>query len=258
MLILFHFIIAFTASVVGAISGIGGGIIIKPVLDIFGFSGIATINFLSGCTVLSMSAIALIKNRSSEISINRKVGSLLALSGVAGGIGGKFLFNILLQNSADPGSLRFIQAAVLLVLTCGVFLFTLRKKKIKPFHFDNFIFCIITGLVLGFTGAFLGIGGGPINLLVLYLFFSMDPKSAAINSLFVIFFSQLASLLVTVFSRNIPEFSITILTLMIIGGVSGALTGAAITKKISHNSVDRLYLFVLLIIIGVSIRNMLF
>ena len=47
--------VSFGASVVGAICGIGGGVLIKPLLDAFGVLSVASISFLSGCTVLSMS-----------------------------------------------------------------------------------------------------------------------------------------------------------------------------------------------------------
>ena len=53
--------IAFGASIVGAICGIGGGVIIKPLLDAFGIAGVAEISFLSGCTVLSMSCYSVVK-----------------------------------------------------------------------------------------------------------------------------------------------------------------------------------------------------
>ena len=43
-------LIAFGASVVGAICGIGGGVIIKPLLDAFGIASVAEISFLSGST----------------------------------------------------------------------------------------------------------------------------------------------------------------------------------------------------------------
>lgn len=52
---LLYLLVSFLASVVGAVCGIGGGVIIKPVLDLFGLAGVSTISFLSGCTVLSMS-----------------------------------------------------------------------------------------------------------------------------------------------------------------------------------------------------------
>ena len=42
------FFISFLSSVVGAICGIGGGVIIKPVLDAADIMGVAAISFLSG------------------------------------------------------------------------------------------------------------------------------------------------------------------------------------------------------------------
>ena len=48
------FAIAFFASTIGVICGIGG-IIIKPVMDAVGAADVATINFLSGCTARTTS-----------------------------------------------------------------------------------------------------------------------------------------------------------------------------------------------------------
>ena len=50
---LIFFLVALGASVVGAVCGIGGGVIIKPVLDLLHLETVAAISFLSGCTVLS-------------------------------------------------------------------------------------------------------------------------------------------------------------------------------------------------------------
>ena len=44
-------LVSFGASIIGAICGIGGGVIIKPTLDAFGLLEVSAINFLSGCTV---------------------------------------------------------------------------------------------------------------------------------------------------------------------------------------------------------------
>ena len=48
MLYLIFLLVCFFASVIGAICGIGGGVIIKPVLDAFGVMDAAQISFLSG------------------------------------------------------------------------------------------------------------------------------------------------------------------------------------------------------------------
>ena len=49
----------------------------------------------------------------------------------------------------------------------------------------------------------------------------MDSKTAALNSLYVILFSQGASLLTTFARGNVPDFQWPMLIAMVIGGVLG-------------------------------------
>ncbi len=56
------FLISFMACIVGAICGMGGGVIIKPVLDFIQFGSASTISFMSGCTVLAMTAYSVGKS----------------------------------------------------------------------------------------------------------------------------------------------------------------------------------------------------
>lgn len=49
------YLVTFAACVLGTICGMGGGIIIKPVLDAAGVMSVSTITFLSGVTVIAMS-----------------------------------------------------------------------------------------------------------------------------------------------------------------------------------------------------------
>ena len=62
----FYLVISFLTSLVGAICGIGGGVIIKPTLDFLALADAATISFLSGCTVLAMSAYNVIRGASDK------------------------------------------------------------------------------------------------------------------------------------------------------------------------------------------------
>lgn len=85
MLLVVFFLICFFASIIGAICGIGGGVIIKPVLDAFGVMDVATISFLSGCTVLSMTTYSVIKSKlSGSSNIEQKTGLPLALGAAVG------------------------------------------------------------------------------------------------------------------------------------------------------------------------------
>ena len=90
MVILLVFLVCFLASVAGAICGIGGGVIIKPALDAFGIMDVATISFLSGCTVLSMTTYSVLRSRRSGASaFERATGLPMALGAAVGGVVGK-------------------------------------------------------------------------------------------------------------------------------------------------------------------------
>ncbi len=245
------FIISFIASTVGAISGIGGGVIIKPSLDTFTSLSVETISFLSGCTVLSMTIITLFKSRKGGIVLDKRISSLLALGGVIGGLAGKYLFDLAITTFSSD-SVGISQSSLLALMVLFVFIFVLNKKKIQAKSYTSGILAVITGLFLGAIASFLGIGGGPINLAILYLFFSMDAKKAALNSIFIIFLSQAASLIFTVAGGRVPSFEPLILILMISGGILGGFTGAEVTKRVSLRGVDTVFLAVLLLIFVLS------
>ncbi len=71
---------------------------------------------------------------------------------------------------ADKNMVGAVQAACLLVITLGTLIYTIYKEKIHTKHLVNFVVCLLVGLVLGIMSSFLGIGGGPINLVVLFYF----------------------------------------------------------------------------------------
>lgn len=256
MIYLLIFIICFVASVVGAICGIGGGVIIKPLLDAFHIMDVGTISFLSGCTVLSMSTYSVAKSRlSGSRKVEMHTGLPLALGAAAGGLLGKWMFSYIQSMSSDKEQVGAIQAACLLVVTLGTLLYTIWRHKIRTYQIKNVAVCILIGILLGILSSFLGIGGGPINLVVFYFFFSMSTKTAAENSLYVIFFSQLASLLQSLVTGNVPEFSAALLALMIVGGIAGGICGRMINRRLKESGVDKLFLWLMVVMILINVYN---
>ena len=250
------FLICFSACTVGAICGIGGGIIIKPALDTFGIMDASTINFLSGCTVLAMTTYNFGKNKLAGTSkIDQATGIPLALGAAIGGVIGKNLFQIIRSMSADSARVVIIQSACLLVVTLGTLLYTIYKSKIHTHKIENKLFCAAIGLTLGLISSFLGIGGGPINLVVLFFFFSMNTKTAAENSLYIILFSQTASLLSSILTRTVPDFDILMLCLMVAGGISGGILGRKINKKLNEAAVDKLFIALMIFMIAINGYN---
>lgn len=256
MLGFLFFLICFGASVIGAICGIGGGVIIKPLLDTFGIYDVATISFLSGCTVLSMTTYSVVK---SKLGGNSKVENStilpLAIGASIGGLLGKALFSYIKSNSADPDLVGLVQAVCLMLVTLGTLIYTLVKHRVSTLHVDGFAVKAMIGMVLGFMSSFLGIGGGPINLVVLFYFFSMSTKEAAENSLYIIFFSQITSLLGTLFSGSIPEFEWYILLFMVLGGILGGICGRGWNRKLRESTVDRLFIGLMVVMILINIYN---
>lgn len=256
MLYIIVFSVCFFASTVGAICGIGGGVIIKPVLDAFGVMGVSAVSFLSGCTVLSMTTYSVLKSKKSgESRIEKKTGFPLAAGAAFGGIAGKWLFSLISSLNADKDKVGAVQAACLFAVTLGTLFYTLYKDKIKTYHITASAVCVAIGLVLGILSSFLGIGGGPVNLVVLFFFFSMSTKTAAENSLYIIFFSQIASLISTLLSGSIPEFAISMLVLMAVGGIGGGIAGRKINQKLSDRLVSRLFLILMVVILMINLYN---
>lgn len=253
---LFYFLICITATTLGAISGIGGGVIIKPAMDAVSGLSVSAISFLSGCTVLAMSVVSVLQGRSSDAKIDPKKGTLLALGGAVGGVSGKAIFDVIKSAFGHDGLIGTIQSLLMVVLTLGVFVYVLNKARIRTRNVENPIACLSIGLTLGVMSSFLGIGGGPINLAVLYYFFSMDTKTAALNSLYIILFSQIASFCSTVFQGKMPHFNIVILVVMAAGGILGGFVGHAFSKKMHSSQVDTLFRWMLVMITAISCYNL--
>ena len=244
------------ASIVGAICGIGGGIIIKPVLDATGAISVSAASFLSGCVVLVMSTYSVSKSvfrGKSEIKV--KIATPLAIGAMIGGITGQKLFQIVSSSYENQDRIGFIQTVCLLFITLGTLIYTIFKDKIRTKDHSNIILCIIIGLFLGIMSSFLGIGGGPVNLVVFFYFFSMSVKTASQNSLYVIFFSQAASFLLTVFTGKIPDVSIYMVLTMALFGLIGGIIGKKINSRLNEKNVKTLFLFLMIGIIFINLYN---
>ncbi len=250
------FLVAFLACIIGKICGMGGGVIIKPVLDATGVMEVAAINFLSGCTVIGMTCWSVGKSmvkRDSEIDL--AVSTPLAIGAAVGGLLGKQLFSAVAGLFADANTAGGVQAGLLLVATFATLLYTVNKNRIRMLQVRSKPACILIGLGLGMLGTFLGIGGGPFNMAVLYFFFSMSTKVAAQNSLYVILISQTVGILTTAFGSGIPMLSVWLLVGMVLCGVVGGEVGGRINKGLSEQRATRLFEASMVLVMAISCYN---
>lgn len=248
------FAVCLTASVIGGICGIGGGVIIKPTLDAMNLMSVSSVSFLSGLTVLSMAVINVIRSRSYQ-PLDFKIGSFLAVGAVGGGFLGSMLFQRA-ESSLGDDRAGMMQSILLGIVTLLTLLYSKwLRKKLPSYHVKHPAACILIGMAMGVISAFLGIGGGPINLAALFFAFSMETKKAAAYSLYIIMVSQIASLVTTIATSTVPSVPWTYLVTMVLAGVTGGIIGSKVNKKISPQHTDSLFAGLLCVIILICIYN---
>ncbi len=257
MIYLFIAAISYGASLVGAICGVGGGVVIRPLMDAAGVFGISEIGFLSGCTVLSMTAFS-ISREARRNSLGTAVTSrtvILAAGAAIGGVMGKHLFTALRTGVGNDSLVGAVQSLVLLMMTAGTLLYTLLKDRIGKKNITNVPATLMVGALLGVISAFLGIGGGPMNIVVLSYCFSMKTKDAAKSSLFIILLSQITSLFTTFVEGTVPNVAALVLLMMMSMGILGGVAGRKLNDLIDQRTVDRLFMALLVVIMGITAYN---
>jgi uncharacterized membrane protein YfcA len=240
--VLYGIIIIF-ATFMGAFVGLGGGVIIKPLLDLIGKDSVAVVNFISTCAVFSMSISSTVKHIRSKTKIDFKLIISLSVGAVIGGILGSKLFDYLLGifNNNMLKSLQGLILGILLVIS----VIYINIKNAKSFKITNPIF----------IASFLGVGGGPINVAFVVLFFSMTVKEAAVYSVGTIFFSQLSKLITLGVTHTIPKCSILTLAVAIICAVAGGILGAKMNKKGNEKVIKTVFTIVVALIALVNFYN---
>ena len=137
-----YFFISLSAAFIGAISGIGGGVIIKPSMDFIGSLSVSSISFLSGCTVLTMATVSLFRNVKSKnsISININETLFLAIGACIGGILGNNIFDFVKNLAENENFIGSIQSIILLLINISIVLYIKNKNKIATLKVKNNFF----------------------------------------------------------------------------------------------------------------------
>ncbi len=246
-----YFIVIFLSNTVGAISGMGGGVIIKPVLDALPYHEVDAIAFYSAVSVFTMSIASTVKQVKSGFKIDVKSALAISLGSVVGGLVGDNLFKHLLRVFPLKEHVQLLQNIIMVITLVLVLLYTLKGKK--SYHLKNFTWFAITGFILGFISTLLGIGGGPINVCLLMLLFSMDIKESVVYSLITIFFSQASKLVSTAINPGFAAYDLTLLLFIIPAALLGGWLGGRISGRVSEKTVKTVYVLVVLGIIAINV-----
>lgn len=253
MIGILYFFVIIAANTIGAVSGMGGGVIIKPVLDFIGYHSVSAISFYSTVAVFTMSISSTVRQLKSGQKIRFAIVLWVSSGAIAGGIAGNLLFEQLLLFFEDETTVQFLQ--IILTIASLIFAFLYTRNIWKGFQLSSFFSYLTCGLILGFLASFLGIGGGPINVSLLMLMFHFKIKEAVIYSICTIFFSQLAKLVSIFLGSGFAQFDLSMLLYIVPAALLGGVLGAYLSKFLSSEKVTFVFQGVILLVLAINIYN---
>ncbi len=257
MLNVVYGLIAIISTTVGAMTGMGGGVIIKPVLDIFGHFNAATINQLSSLTVLIMSVVSVGRMIAAKTRIEFRKAVPLALGGLVGGNVGKAALSAVLVATGAGKQTLVVQNIVLALLIIPIIYLMRHKETMPRLNWRGMGAAFVVGLFLGIFSAFLGIGGGPFNVVGIMIVLGIDTKMAALYSLFIILFSQAAAATTTWLTTGFAMYNLAMLPVMAVGAVAGGLIGAHLHKRFSTGKVETMFNIVQIVVLLLCLVNII-
>lgn len=254
MTYLIYCAVILTATSLGAVAGLGGGVIIKPLLDLVGYHDAATINLYSCVAVFTMCCVSLTKQLRAGFTFDKRMVLAVSAGSLAGGVLGDQVFSAL-TGSFDNHMVKAVQAGILAVVLGLILVYTLKQDQMPGWHLTNpaSIFC--AGLALGALAVFLGIGGGPLNVAALSLLFALGAKEGAVYSLAIIFFSQLSKLVLSAASGTLWSIDLSYLPVVVIPAVAGGFIGTHFNRRLSEQGVRRIYVAVMCLLPLISLYN---
>ncbi len=262
---LFLFCIGFFAATLGSIIGLGGGIIIIPVLT-FMSQHTGFFNEITPQYAVGISTVTIVMTALSAFFANRKKGTIAYRMGIylfIGAAPGAFL-GAFANRFLDFSEFSFYYG-VFLVVAAGILML---KSRIRPLHLkmrtyqntyiDNqgmthtYIYSPIIGIPLafcvGFISGIFGIGGGTLLVPGMMLFFGVPAIVAAATSMFVI----LGTSVLNTVQQIAYDHIIWLYVLFLIPGAwLGGIAGPYISSKIKGRTIVIL-LQATMIIIGIQ------
>ena len=218
--------LGFAAGLLGSIIGLGGGIIIVPVLTFFGFSpALAASNSIFAVFSNAIaSSISYAKQRRIEYSIGLKLGLL----SIPGTIVGAYI-----SSDITPSIFKILFALIL--ISASVYIFSKRKIEPKSHNLSKQIMILAVGasFFAGIIAGLFGVGGGIIFVPLMVIAMGLSMKNAAPTSQFILLFASAAAL-VTHTLLGHPDFYQALL--LAAGAFAGGLVGARLSLEIKENS----------------------
>lgn len=233
-------LIALLATVIGATTGIGGGIVIKILYDVIGIHSVLEIGFYTTVVVFTMCIISVYKQYKDGFKYDFNVLLSISLGSMLGGYIGNWLLN-LFASDIPREQLQIGQSIILLFTLLFLFYYTYRQSGSEVAFNRSRINMFLLGLFLGAISIFLGIGGGPLNVSLLVIFFGYTMKQASVYSVATVFFSQITKILTILIGHQYEKFDLSLVPWLILVGIIGGYYGTWINQRMSNAIIGKIY-----------------
>lgn len=232
--------LGFAAGILGSMIGLGGGIIIVPVLTFLGFSptAAASNSLFAALGNATASVISYSKQKRIEFSLGVRLGLL----SVPGTVLGAFI-----SSDVTPGIFQMLFGLVLIASAAYIFLRRKLQSKEKKLPMQMIIFAVGASFFAGIISSFFGIGGGIVFVPLMVVGMGMAMKRAAPTSQLVLLFASLSGV-ITHSLLGHPDF--TQAGFLAIGSFAGGLVGARLSVEIKERYLQILVSVVILIAAG--------
>lgn len=240
-------LLGFAAGILGSMIGLGGGIVIVPVLTFLGFppTTAASNSLFAALSNAIASTISYSKQKRIEISLGLKLG-LLSIPGT--------VLGAIISTDVAPDIFKILFGFVLIASAAYIFLRKQIETKEKTLSKQIMIFTVGASFFAGIISAFFGIGGGIIFVPLMVVGMGMAMKRAAPTSQLILLFSSLSG----VISHSLlghPDF--TQAGFLAVGSFAGGLVGARLSIDINERYLQIIVSVVVLIAAGKLILDSL-
>ncbi|MEX2191780.1 MAG: sulfite exporter TauE/SafE family protein [Nitrosarchaeum sp.] len=216
------------AGILGSMIGLGGGIIVVPILTFFGFS--PTLAASNSLFAAFSNAVGSTISYSRQKRIDYSLGLKLGLLSIPGTVLGAYL-----SSDVTPGIFKILFGLVL--ISSAVYIFMRKKIETKEKNLTKqmIVFVIAASFFAGIISSFFGIGGGIIFVPLMVVGIGMTMKKAAPTSQFILLFASLSGI-ITHSILGHPDFLQA--GLLAAGSFVGGIIGARLSSDIKERSLQ--------------------
>ena len=229
--------LGFAAGILGSMIGLGGGVIVVPVLTFLGFSptAAASNSLFAALSNAIASTISYSKQKRIVYSLGLKLG-LLSIPGT--------VLGALFSTDVAPDVFKILFGFVLIASAAYIFLRKKIETKEKTISKQMMVFAVGASFFAGIISSFFGIGGGIIFVPLMVVGMGMAMKKAAPTSQMILLFASFSGVIVHSLLGH-PDFLQA--GLLAVGSFFGGLVGARLSIDIKERYLQILVSVVILI-----------